>query len=192
MTIGYLIAGGIGAVTMTVLYLRYLDAGQELKRLGKTNNKMISLHNTVKIRYINNTNLLSFLYTKYGVESAEELEENWKVYLDEVGARQKDQRLREDLEYYYDKLTKTLRKYCIKDPEIWTHQAEALYNSKEMVEVRHALISRRQKLREQVEYNAKVASDAGERIKELGRRYPQYSAEIASMVKRYKGADEAL
>jgi len=192
VTIGYLIAGGIGAVTMTVLYLRYLDAGQELKRLGKTNNKMISLHNTVKIRYINNTNLLSFLYTKYGVESAEELEENWKVYLDEVGARQKDQRLREDLEYYYDKLTKTLRKYRIKDPEIWTHQAEALYNSKEMVEVRHALISRRQKLREQVEYNAKVASDAGERIKELGRRYPQYSAEIASMVKRYKGADEAL
>ena len=58
--------------------------------------------------------------------------------------------------------------------------------------MRHALISRRQKLREQVEYNAKVASDAGERIKELGRRYPQYSAEIASMVKRYKGADEAL
>ncbi len=186
VTIGYLIAGGVGAITLTVLYLRYLEAGNELKRLGKTMNKMITLHNTVKIRYVNNTNLLSFLYTKFDVESAEELEENWKIYMDEIGARQKDERLREDLEYYYDKLTKTLRKYRIKDPEIWTHQAEALYNSKEMVEVRHALIARRQKLREQIEYNTKVATKAGDKIKEMGKNYPQYSAEIAEMVKRYQ------
>ncbi|HOO80028.1 MAG TPA: hypothetical protein PLQ04_06545, partial [Lachnospiraceae bacterium] len=176
---------GAGAITLTILYLRYMDAGKEQKKLAKMLNKLITLHNTVKIRYINNTNLLSYLYMKYEVESFEELEENWNLFVDEMGARQKDEKLKEDLEYYYDKLTKALAKYRVKDPEIWTHQANALIDSREMVEVRHALIGRRQKLREQIEYNKKIAGTAQEDIKNLAEKYPKYSAEIAALVKQY-------
>ncbi len=183
--IGYLITCGAGAITLTILYLRYMDAGKEQKKLAKMLNKLITLHNTVKIRYINNTNLLSYLYMKYEVESFEELEENWNLFVDEMGARQKDEKLKEDLEYYYDKLTKALAKYRVKDPEIWTHQANALIDSREMVEVRHALIGRRQKLREQIEYNKKIAGTAQEDIKNLAEKYPKYSAEIAALVKQY-------
>lgn len=185
--IGYLIAGGSGAVAMTYIYVRYIDATRELSILAKTINKLINLHNTVKIRYINNTNLLSYLYMKYDVDDSSELEEIWNTYIDELGARRKDEQLRLDLDYYYEQLTRELKRNNIKDPDIWTHQAVALYDQRERVEVRHALIARRQKLREQMEYNEKVARDEQAKIKALGKRYPQYSQEIAKLVSEYQG-----
>lgn len=187
VSIGYLIAGGAGAIALTYIYVRYVEATKELTILSKTINKLISLHNTVKIRYINNTNLLSYLYMKYDVEDSSELEEIWQEYLDETTARKKDEKLRLDLEYYYEKLTKELKYNNIKDPDIWTHQAVALYNPKERVEVRHALIARRQKLREQMEYNEEIAKSEQVKIKALGKRYPQYSQEIARMVDSFEG-----
>lgn len=190
--IGYLIAGGAGAITLTILYVRYLEAVSEQKRLAKTINKLISLHNTVKIRYINNTNLLGYLYQKFDVNSSEELEELWTIYMEEVGARQKDEKLKEELEYYYEKLIAVLKRYRIQDPEIWTHQAQALLDPREMVEVRHALIARRQKLRQQLEYNQDVAKGAKDKIEELRRRYPKYASEISAITSRYDVSSHML
>lgn len=183
--IGYIISAAISGITLTGLYIRYLESGKEIKRLAKTSNKLISLQNTVKIRYINNTNLLSYLYQKYETRSAKELESEWNLYMEETSARQKDETLREDLEFYYGKLMQVLNNYHIKDPEIWTHQAQALLDPREMVEVRHALIGRRQKLREQMEYNEDMQRKAKERIEELRKRYPRYRAEIDALQERY-------
>lgn len=190
VSIGYLLAGGSGAVALTYIYIRHIEATQELKTLSKTINKLIALHNTVKIRYINNTNLLSYLYMKYDVDDSSELEELWEEYQNETGARIKDEQIRIDLEYYYELLAKELKINNIKDPDIWMHQSKALYDKKERVEVRHALIARRQKLREQMEYNEKIAIEEQTKIKTLGRKYPQYSQEIARMVKNYEGFGE--
>ncbi|MBR5419609.1 MAG: hypothetical protein IK115_00520 [Lachnospiraceae bacterium] len=187
VSFGYILIGGAGAISLTVLLVRYQDAVREIKHLEKLRDKMIGLHNTVKIRFVNNTNLLSYLYMKYGVDNSGELEEDYQSYMEVMGARQKDEKLKEDLEYYYKKLADTLRKSNIKDPEIWTRQARALVDPREMVEVRHALIGRRGKLREQLEYNKEVAELAGQRIKDLAKAYPQYSREIAGIVERYEG-----
>ena len=183
---GYLMICAAGALTLTVLFVRYADAGREKKRLEKTRNHMITLHNTVKIRYVNNTKLLSYLYMKYDVESADELEDYWNTYTAEVKARQKDQELKQELEYYYNSLTDVLSRHSVEDPEIWIKQTPALVDPREMVEVRHGLIARRQKLREQLEYNEGVARKAQDKIKELARAYPQYSDEIADIVDRYE------
>ncbi|MBR1471702.1 MAG: hypothetical protein IJ600_08685 [Lachnospiraceae bacterium] len=188
VTWGYLLIGGAGALTLTVLFVRYQDAVRDIRRLEKVRNKTISLQNTVKIRYINNTNLLSYLYMKYSVDSADELEADWETYINEMNARAKDEKLKEELEYYYNKLTGTLKDLNIRDPEIWTRQTQALLDPREMVEVRHALIIRRQKLRERLEYNREIAEKAQKKIKDLAQAYPQYSQEIASIVKRYEGA----
>ena len=184
---GYLLICGAGAIALTVLFVRYQDAAKEIKRLEKLRDRMIGLHNTVKIRYVNNTNLLSYMYTKYEVESSAELEDDWQRYMDVVGARQKDEKLKEDLEYYYERLTDCLEENGIRDPEIWTRQCRALVDPREMVEVRHALIGRRGKLREQLEYNRAVAAHAKQRIKDLAAAYPQYSKEIAGIVERCEG-----
>ncbi|MCR5249425.1 MAG: hypothetical protein K6E50_02330 [Lachnospiraceae bacterium] len=184
---GYLLICGAGAIALTVLFVRYQEASREIKKLEKLRDKIISLHNTVKIRYVNNTNLLSYLYMKYDVESSEELEDDWAGYMEEVNARQKDEKLREDLEYYYNKLTATLRSCGVTDPEIWTRQAKALVDHSEMLELRHALIARRGKLREHLEYNRQVAERSKQKIKDLAMAYPQYAKEIAGIVERYEG-----
>ncbi|MBR6345277.1 MAG: hypothetical protein IKR70_06040, partial [Lachnospiraceae bacterium] len=89
--IGYILAAGLGAIALTIIYVRYLDAIKELTRLSKSINRLITIHNTVKIRYINNTNLLQYLYLKFDVESASDLEECWNIYMDERAAREKDE-----------------------------------------------------------------------------------------------------
>lgn len=184
--IGYIIAGGVGAVALTFLYLRHMEAGTESMKAQKKLNKLITLQNTVKIRYVNNTNLLSYLYMKFGVEDSSELEKLWDVFVEETGAKQKDERLREDLDYYYDKLAASLRKYRIKDPDIWTHQCQALIDRREMVEVRHALIARRQKLREQIEYNQNIVKSSNQKIEKVKERYPQFTREIDQLVNQYR------
>lgn len=190
--IGYIIAGLVSAITLTVLYVRYLESVSEQKKTVKTINKLITLHNTVKIRYINNTNLLAYLYQKYNVKSADQLETEWNLYMEETSARHKDEHLKEDLEFYYEKLIKILHQYRIKDPEIWTHQAKALLDPREMVEVRHSLIARRQKLREQIEYNEQIANNAKNKIKTLEKKYPKYSSEIAAITSRYNVSMDML
>ncbi len=185
--IGYVLTGGIGALALTFVYLRYLEANREIEGMMKNVNKLISVHNTVKIRYVNNTNLLQYLYMKYDVDSSGELEDKWNVFMTEEAARQKDDVIKEELDYYYNKLTEILVKNNIKDPEIWLGQTKALFDHKEMVEVRHALIGRRQKLREQMEYNKKIATSAKDNIANLAKKYPQYSAHISQIVDRYDG-----
>ena len=190
--IGYILSIGIGAVTITIIYIRYLDAVVELKKLSKSINRLITVHNTVKIRYINNTNLLQYLYLKYDVDDSSVLEERWNVYAEEMGARRKDEKLKAELDINYDRLVGLLSESGIKDPDIWIHQTKALYDSKETVEVRHALIARRQKLREQMEYNKSVARDAKNSISGLARKYPEYRQEISATVSRYESKKQDI
>ena len=183
---GYMLTGGAGAIALTVMYVKYQDAAKEIRQLRKARDKITVLHNTVKIRYVNNTNLLSYMYSKYDVNSSKDLEADWADYIDVMNARIKDEKLREDLEYYYEKLTDTLRKCGIQDPEIWTRQVRALVDPREMVEVRHALIGRRGKLREHLEYNKQITGRAQDKIKDLVMAYPQYADEIEGIVSRYE------
>ena len=60
----------------------------------------------------------------------------------------------EMLEQCSRQLVETLRAAGVKDAEIWMYQTEALLDEKEMVEVRHHLNTRRQKIRERLEINA--------------------------------------
>jgi hypothetical protein len=92
------------------------------------------------------------------------------------------ERTEETLDYHEGELVSLLKEYHLFDPMIWIHQPLALYNPKEMVEVRHKLIVRRQKLRKQMEFNTHNAEHAQEIIKELVGDYPQYANEILKML----------
>ena len=184
---GYMVTAAVAALAITVIYVKHTDAKRELKRVESAINKLIILHNKVKIRYVNNTNLLDYLYLKYDVESAEELEKLWNNYYHEKEEREKYRRAEEDLDYNQQELLKILRRYHIKDPAIWLHQTEAILEHKEMVEIRHNLIIRRQSLRRRMDYNKEVAAGGAQKeIKELVHRYPEYAGEIIEMVEKYE------
>ena len=185
--IGYLVTAGAAALTITIVYVRHLDARRELRRVENGINKIILLQNKVKIRYVNNTNLLDYLYLKYGVSSAKELTELWENYKLEKEEREKYRRAELELDYNQQELLQMLKRYQIKDPAIWLHQTEAILDPKEMVEIRHNLIIRRQSLRRRMDYNREVVAGGSQKeIKELVERYPQYAKEIMAAVEEYE------
>lgn len=186
--IGFLISVGAAAIAITVFYMKYADAQRELSRVEKANNKLILLQNKVKIRYVNNAELLNYFYMKYGAESGQALEKLWQEYKLEKEERRQYAEAEAKLEYYQKQMLQILRRYQLKDPERWLHQAGAIVDNREMVELRHELIGRRQSLRSQMEYNQNVSETAGNEIKKIAAAYPQYQAEITAMVDRYDRA----
>lgn len=184
---GYLLTAGAAAVMLTLIYVRHTDAKRELKRVETGINRIILLQNKVKIRYVNNTNLLEYLYMKYGVSSANELTQLWENYCIEKEEREKFRRAELDLDYSEQELLQILKCYQVQDPAIWLHQTEAILEPKEMVEIRHNLIIRRQSLRRRMDYNREVVAGTSQKdIKALVERYPKYAKEIMKTVEEYE------
>lgn len=185
--LGYLLTAGAAAVVITMIYVRHMDARRELTRVETGINKIILLQNKVKIRYVNNTNLLEYLYMKYGASSGQELATMWENYKIEKDEREKFRKAELDLDYSEQELLQILKCYQIQDPAIWLHQTEAILDSKEMVEIRHNLIIRRQSLRRRMDYNREVVAGTSQRdIKALVERYPKYAKEIMQTVEEYE------
>lgn len=184
---GYLVTAAAAALAITIIYVKHVDAGKELRRVEIGINKIILLQNKVKIRYVNNTNLLDYLYLKYGVSSAQELMQLWENYKIEKEEREKFRRAELDLDYNEQELLQILKRYQIKDPAVWLHQTEAILDHKEMVEIRHNLIIRRQSLRRRMDYNKEVVAGGSQKeIKALVEKYPQYAKEIMASVEEYE------
>lgn len=184
--IGYLIMAVAAALVLTALFVKYKEADRELRVASNSLNKVIILQNKVKIRYVNNTSLLDYLYIKYGTGSAKSLEELWAKYQTEKEERIKIQQTEAELDFHSERLVRQLKNYHLFDPLIWIHQTKAILDPKEMVEVRHGLILRRQSLRKQMDYNRGTAAAAKEEIMALVKEYPGYGKEILSLVSRYE------
>ena len=92
----------------------------------------------------------------------------------------------EDLDYYQAELLKILRCYQLSDPRLWVRCPLALYDHKEMVEIRPAQIIRRQKPHAQMDYNKRMAKEGEKELRSLIAEYPQYSREILKMMERYE------
>ena len=184
--LGYILTIGAGATALTVLYVKYLDDVKQLERTEKGINKIILLKNTVNIRYVNNRNLLDYLYMKYKVNSGKEMLKIWEKYQQEKEERSKQLQNMEEMGYHKRTLISILRRYQLHDPEIWIHQTAALVDKKEMVEIRHGLVDRRQKLRVQMEYNKRLATEAQQELSQTIEDYPQYHEEIVELVERFE------
>lgn len=188
VSIGYAIAVLVAASALALVFVKFHEAQRELVKVEKGINKLVLLQNTVKIRYVNNTNLLEYLYVKYDVDSSNELKKLWDKYLEENIQREQEKQMQQDLDFNQAALVKILRGCNLADPNIWLHQAEALIDNKEMVEIRHGLIIRRQKLRKQMEYNAKAAQEAQDEVKDIVDKYPEYAEKILDLVSDYEKA----
>lgn len=184
---GYLAAALAGAIGITMLFIRNNDSRAELKSVEQGITRLIQLQNTVKIRYVNNTNLLDYLYLKYQVASSKELSKDYEQFLEEREEREKYDRAERALGDCERSFLHELRRFQIKDPMIWLHQAEALIDKREMVEIRHKLIIQRQSLRRRIDYNREVvALNAQNEIKDLVDKYPKYAREILNIVNEYE------
>ncbi len=179
--VGYFLAIAAVAIAMTAISVKYMDAERDRVKVGENMNRLISLQNTVKIRYVNNRKLLQYLYMKYDVESGEKLQKLWVTYQKEKEDRRQYTETEAKADYYRKELISGLANCRVRDPERWADQPKALLDKREMVEIRHGLILRRQTLREQMDYNRALAETAKNEIMEVAREYPEYAAEILQM-----------
>ena len=190
--VGYFVAVMSGAIAVTFVCVKYLDAQKELGGIQRAISKLIQLQNTVKIRYVNNTNLLEYLRMKYNTDSSEKLAGLWEIYQQEKEVRKQFAEAQSKVEYYQDRLEEQLRRCRLKDPGRWVRQTAALLDPREMVEIRHDLIQRRQALRKQLDYNKNAAEAAHQQVLEISRQYPEYSGEILDMVEKYQRESERI
>lgn len=176
--IAALISGALGGM----MVWRYQNDGMELKKAQANINRAIVLMNKVKFKYVNVTNAVDYACEKYHVKNSYELSYIWDQYLEAVKEREKYERTNDELEYFNDKLVRQLHGYRLYDARIWIHQAKALMDKKEMVEVKHELLVRRQKLRAGMESQAENIRTARKEIENLVKNRPGGSKEIKAIL----------
>ena len=184
--VGYFIAVLAAALALTVLAVKHMDADREMDRVLRDARRLIKLQNKVKIRYVNNKNLLDYYYIKYDVDSGKKLEKLFNQYLEEKEQRKQFAETEARREYYHKQLLNQLGHYHIQYPEQLSGKVSVILDHREQVERRHELIMRRQSLRKQMDYNNTVAGEAKQEIKDIVVAYPRYALEITEMVDRYE------
>lgn len=149
-------------------------------------NKATGLLNKVKIKYVNAANTLDYEYSKYGVKSAYELENKYKLYEEMKAEQSRMLDMTSSLNSAENDLENILRKLGLNDTHIWFGMVKALINPKEMVEVRHELNTRRYKLRQQIEYNEKRIEEAKSNIKNATLSNPEHSDGAMRVIEMYE------
>ncbi|MBQ4058208.1 MAG: hypothetical protein IJD40_04675 [Lachnospiraceae bacterium] len=173
------------AIMAAISVISYRNLSYEFKMSEAKENRAINLMNKVKIKYINNTSTLEYLYDKYKIKSLRELEYLYEQYLIMVDEVRKYQRSTGDLRELSENLTKLLFAYGVKDPDIWVKQSAALMDNREMVEVKHSLNVRRQKLREQIAYNEELRLSGLKDIKEMLKANPELREQVRRELEMY-------
>lgn len=167
MGIAWTILIFITVVAICTVYLKMLNAQTEYRRAENNANRAITLQNKVKIKYVNVQNAVDYACEKYHVTSSQDLNRTWEAYLEAVKEREKFEKNSDDLEYYSSRLIRELSKYHLYDAKVWVPQAAALVDHKEMVEITHSLVVRRQKLRSRMEYSMNLIKTQREDVERL-------------------------
>ena len=160
----------IAVLGICLPYLKMMNDRTESRRAKANADKAITLLNKVKIKYVNMTNAVDYACEKYHVRNAKELEFLYGQYQEE--AREKDtfRKTSDDLDYYTQNLLQYLTRLRMYDTRVWLTHANALVDSREMVELKHELLTRRQKLRARMEYSVgSIHEMKGEALKNMSK-----------------------
>lgn len=185
MEIPYLMTIIMALVFAMYIYFESSRNRQQLKLIDKKINRAIGLLNKVKIKYINNRSLLDYLHDKYEVSSFAELDYLWKQYVIEKELEKNFIKHTEKLNQAKEMLLEELASYALFDPTIWAKQAQAILDKKEMVEVRHELNVRRQKLRDNLDYNKKNYTQNKQAILNYMEQNPSMQEEVKEILRNY-------
>ncbi|MCR5823150.1 MAG: hypothetical protein K6G60_01855 [Lachnospiraceae bacterium] len=174
--------GGLCALYFFLVHRRMLkDTKMNEAMLGRA----ITLINKTKIKYVNVTNVLDYNYEKFHVSGSQDLSFNWKEYNRIVEEERRFQKAEQLIDFYDDDLRKRLKACGVADVGIWVYQCEALVDAGEMVEVRHRLNVRRQKLRKAIDFNNQQKKSAVLALRSFVVKHPEYEFDTKLVMERY-------
>ena len=186
------IAAFIAVLAGGYVLVRYQDSQRDIRRADVNRNHAISLENHVKIKYVNIKNAVDYTCEKYHARNSQELEYVYEQYQDEAREKEKFRKTSDDLDYYSKSLVQYLTRLRMYDARVWINHANAIVDSREMVELKHNLIERRQKLRARMEYQIRTIADmkkeARKNISRIGNSGPQ----IEAIIRKIESINPAL
>lgn len=174
----FVIAVAIGFVLAALVLNEARKNRIDMVITEKKCNRAIFLSNRVKIKYVNNVRTLDYMYLKYQVRNATELDFVYSQYRQakREWAKQRESSVR--INENNQILLAELKRLGLKDCDIWLGQVLALVEPKEMVEVRHALNVQRQKLRDQLDYNTGVMEECLQEMEKIRDMKPEYAMDV--------------
>jgi hypothetical protein len=190
MTFPYLGTILLAAVSATVIFVESNRNRRDMALAERKMDKATGLLNRVKIKCVNNLNLLDYNKQKFCVANAAEFEHYWNEYMRAKEYERKFRENTEQLNYYCEELLDLLKENQVLDTEIWISQVLAIADDREMVEIRHKLNTRRQLLREQVEYNENIKKNFVAGIDEILQENPVNKEEILKIVEKFNQNQE--
>lgn len=166
------------------ILIRYTDASSDIRKSNVNRNRAISLENHVKIKYVNIKNAVDYTCEKYHVKNSYELSYIYEQYQLEAKEKEKFRQTSEELDYYTKTLLQYLNRLRMYDAKVWLNHANAIVDSRELVELKHQLITRRQKLRTRMEYSRRsIAKMKQEAIFNI-QRMKEVDPELLQMIRQ--------
>ena len=186
MTLPFLLTVLMGMASALYLFMEARRNIYDIKLTQVKLSKIIMLSNKVAIKSVNNRNYLDYIYSKYMVDDYEHFKSRWEQYISIKDENKRYQSNSHLMEFYNERLIEELKNYKISDSEIWIYQPSAILDNREMVEVRHRLNIRRQKLRERIELNQEQKQKATKAIISLVKAFPDKEDEAIIILKKYQ------
>lgn len=185
MTYPYLGTILLATISATVIFLESNRNRRGNVVVGRKINKAISLLNRVKIKYINNRNVIDYNREKFHVKNAADFEKQWVEYRRAKEFERKFQENTEQLNRQHELLIDLLSRRQVSEPELWLSQTLAITDQREMVEIRHALNIQRGKLRERISFNEDAKRNMLDRIDQVLAEHPEMKEELVGIIKNY-------
>lgn len=146
-----LIISAIGFLAAIILTIKKQQNQTNKQQAEICLNKAITIQNKIKLKYVNIANAVDYEHEKYHVNHAQQFSYEWECYLAAKKEQEKKIQMNEDLNYFYQSLLRELKAFSLYDTRIWQNRVNALADPREMVEMKHGLIVRRQKVRSRME-----------------------------------------
>lgn len=175
----------LAAFFVLLVCLLMRNTTYKIKYSEKKLSRAITLLNKVKIKYVNIFNSVEYQKEKYKVQNSLELSKEYEAYLVEKRKAEKYRNSAVELNEAIDNFNDKISRLNLYDAAIWEKQIDALTDDKTMKEIRCTLNSRRQKLREQIDYNMERIEEAKNGIFRLAKKNPELTDEITGIMDSY-------
>ena len=182
----------MATLAASYVMIRMQECAADIKQSEININYTIVLENRVKIRYVNAKNAIDYTCERFRVKDSKELTYNYEQYIEVCKEREKLKQTNEDLDYFTNRLVRILRGLHLYDAKIWINYADAVIDPREMVELKHGLFSRRQSLRENIEYNMNMIKVMQKEAEDYADQMGNESAQIRAILKKVEEINKGI
>ena len=153
-------------------YISMKECASIIHKCDISNNRAQQLLNKVKIKYVNTSGTLEYMYEKYHVKGYSELRNTWEEYVHEKESEKMYASNTRLLAGYEQTLLDDLHRAGFVHPQALVSEPEILFNRSEMQRYKESLEESREKLRIMLDEGMKQVLELKKEVGEAKSRYP--------------------